>query len=103
MTTMIPVPSIGEILSEEFMIPLHLSAYQLAKEIHVPTSRIQDILHGRRKVTADTSVRLGRYFGVSDGYFLNMQHDIEIRLLTEKEDQDILSIQHYREPAIQSA
>lgn len=47
------------------MEPLHISAYRIAKDIHVPVSHIQDILHGRRKITADTSVRLGRYFGVS--------------------------------------
>ena len=48
-------------------------------EIHVPVSRIQDILHGRRKITADTSIRLGKFFGVSDRYFLDMQNDIDIR------------------------
>lgn len=61
------------------MKPLGISAYQLAKELHVPVSRIQDILHDRRKITADTSIRLGRYFGVSDKYFLNLQTDIDIR------------------------
>ena len=75
----IETPKISEILSEEFMQPLGISAYKLAQDIHVPTSRIQDILHDRRKITADTSIRLGRYFGVSDGYFLNLQNDIDIR------------------------
>ena len=51
-------PTISEILYEEFMEPMNLSAYKLAQEIHVPASRIQDILHGRRKITADTSLRL---------------------------------------------
>ena len=69
----------SEILSEEFMIPFGLSAYKLAQEIHVPVSRIQDILHDRRKITADTSIRLGKFFGVSDRYFLDMQDDIDIR------------------------
>ena len=53
----IETPSIGEILQEEFMIPMGLSAYKLAQDIKVPVSRIQDILHGRRKITADTSDR----------------------------------------------
>lgn len=75
----IETPKISEILKEEFMIPLHLSAYALAKAIDVPTSRIQDILHDRRKITAETSIRLGRYFGLSDKYFLNLQDDIDIR------------------------
>ena len=79
MTRIIETPRISEILWKEFMKPLGISAYQLAKELHVPVSRIQDILHARRKITADTSIRLGRYFGVSDKYFLNLQTDIDIR------------------------
>ena len=77
----ITAPTIGEILKEEFMEPLNISAYALAKAINVPTSRIQDILHNRRKITADTSLRLAKYFGLSDKYFLNMQNDIDIREL----------------------
>ena len=73
--------TIGEILQEEFMEPMDISAYKLAQEIHVPVSRIQDILHDRRKITADTSLRLAKYFGVSDRYFLDMQNDIDIRNL----------------------
>ena len=75
----IETPKMSEILSEEFMIPFGLSAYRLAQEIHVPVSRIQDILHDRRKITADISIRLGKFFGVSDRYFLDMQDDIDIR------------------------
>ena len=73
MTRNIETPRISEILWEEFIKPLGISAYQLAKELHVPVSRIQDILHDRRKITADTSIRLGRYFGVSDKYFLKIE------------------------------
>ena len=80
----IAVPTIGEILQEEFMEPLGLSAYALSKAINVPTSRIQDILHDRRKITADTSLRLAKYFGVSDRYFLNMQNDIDVRELKQE-------------------
>ena len=75
----IPTPTIGEILREEFMEPFNLSAYRVAKEIGVPTSRIQDILHDRRQITGDTSIRLGRLLGISDRYFLNLQNDIDIR------------------------
>ena len=75
----IPTPTIGEILREEFMEPINLSAYRVAKEIGVPTSRIQDILHDRRQITVDTSIRLGRLCGISDRYFLNLQNDIDIR------------------------
>ena len=80
----IEAPTIGEILQEEFMEPLGVSAYALSKAINVPTSRIQDILHNRRKITADTSLRLAKYFGVSDRYFLNMQNDIDVRELKQK-------------------
>ena len=76
---MIPTPTVGEILKEEFMDPLGISAYKLAKDIFVPISRVQDILHGRRRITADTSLRLSKYFGVSERYFLSLQDDIDLR------------------------
>ena len=79
MGKLIPTTKMSEILREEFMEPYGLSAYKLAQEIHVPTSRIQDILHDRRKMTADTSLRFAKYFGVSDQYFLNVQNDIDLR------------------------
>ena len=75
----IDTPKISEILLEEFMKPLSISAYKLAHSIKVPISRIQDILHDRRKITVDTSIRLGIYFGVSELYFLNIQNDIDLR------------------------
>lgn len=75
----IPTPKISEVLSEEFMKPLNLSAYAVAKAIDVPSSRILDILHDKRKITVDTSVRLGKLFGVSPKFFLNIQNDIELR------------------------
>ena len=79
MNTKLATPTAGEILAEEFMKPLGISAYRLALDIHVPISRVQDILHGRRKITADTSIRLAKYFGVSDSYFFNIQNDIDLR------------------------
>lgn len=75
----IETPKMSEILKEEFMIPFNISAYKLAKDIDVPVSRIQDILHDRRKITPETSIRLGKYFGLSERYFLNLQNDIDIR------------------------
>ena len=75
----IPTPKMSEILMNEFMQPLNLSAYAVAKAIDVPTSRILDILHDKRKITVDTSVRLGRLFGVSSKYFLNLQNDMDLR------------------------
>ena len=92
MNTYITTPTMGEILQEEFMEPLNISAYRLALEIHVPTSRIQDILHDRRKITADTSLRLAKFFGVSYRYFLDIQNDIEIRNLKTSMAEEIAQI-----------
>lgn len=80
----IQTPTISEILLDEFMIPLKISAYRLAHDINVPISRIQDILHNRRKITMDTSIRLGIYFGVSETFFINIQNDIDLRNLKEE-------------------
>ncbi len=79
MNNYLATPTAGEVLLEEFMKPLGISAYRLAMDIRVPVSRIQDILHNRRKITADTSIRLAKYFGVSEAYFLNIQNDIDLR------------------------
>ena len=75
----IELPSVGQILKEEFMEPYCISAYFLANAIGVPVSRIQDILHDRRAVTVDTSIRLGKFFGISNMYFLNIQNEIDAR------------------------
>ena len=92
MPNYITTPTISEILIEEFMKPYGISAYRLAHDIHVPVSRIQDILHDRRKITADTSLRLAKYFGVSDKYFLDIQTDIDIRNLKLSEQEELDSI-----------
>ena len=75
----IDVPTIGEILKEDFMDPYHISAYSLANAIGVPVSRIQDILHNRRAITVDTSIRLAKYFGLSNTYFIKLQYEIDTR------------------------
>lgn len=72
MRTVLPV-SPGEMLEEEFLKPLGLSKYRLAKDIGVPAQRIGEIVAGRRAVTADTDLRLCRYFGLSDGWWLRGQ------------------------------
>ena len=87
----ISVPTIGEFLKEEYMDDYHLSAYKLAKDIGVPVSRIQDILHNRRRLTADTSIRLGRYFGLDDGFFLRVQAGLDLHRALDKIDKDSLS------------
>jgi antitoxin HigA-1 len=70
----------GEILLEEFLKPMGLSQYRLAKEISVPAQRISEIVAGRRSITADTGLRLSRFFGLSSGYWLRAQaaHDTEV-------------------------
>lgn len=88
----IETPTISEILLEEFMKPLSISAYKLANAINVPVSRIQDILHNRRKITVDTSIRLGIYFGLSELYFLNIQNDIDLRNEKVKNKEEFLKI-----------
>ena len=67
-----PVPA-GEVLLEEFLKPLGISQYQLAKDISVPPRRINEIVHGKRAVTADTALRLSRYLGTSERFWLNLQ------------------------------
>ncbi len=74
-----PIPP-GEILSEEFMKPLDLSINALAREIDVPPNRISEIVGGKRAITADTALRLGKYFGVSPEIWLGLQADYEIRV-----------------------
>ncbi len=70
----------GEILLEEFLEPLEISQYRLAKEISVPPRRINEIVHGKRGITADTALRLARYFGTSERFWLNLQahYDLEV-------------------------
>ena len=92
----ISTPKLSEILREEFMEPLGLSAYKVAQAIHVPTSRIQDILHDRRKITPDTSLRLAKLFGLSDTYFLNIQNDIDVRNTKIEIAEVINTIQEYQ-------
>ncbi len=72
-------PSIGEILNEEFIKPYNITAYRLAKDIHVPTSRILEIINGHRRISVETGLRLAKYFGTSERFFINLQANIDIR------------------------
>ena len=73
------IPTVGEILLEEFLKPMDLSQNALARAVSVPPRRINEIALGKRAVTADTDLRLTRYFGLSEGFFLRMQMDIDLR------------------------
>jgi len=70
----------GEVLLDEFLEPMELSQYRLAKDISVPARRINEIVHGKRSITADTALRLARYFGTSERFWMNLQirHDLEV-------------------------
>lgn len=74
----LPNPHPGEILREEFLAPMGLSQNGLARAIHVPPRRINEIVLGKRTITADTDLRLARYFGMSEGFFLGLQADYEL-------------------------
>ena len=83
----------GEILLEEFLLPLGVSQYRLAKDICVPARRINEIVHGKRAISADTALRLSRYFGMSDRFWINLQsrYDIEKEkdLLADRLDREV--------------
>ena len=79
----------GKILMEEFLRPLEISQYKLAKNIHVPPIRINEIVHGKRSITADTAWRLGKYFGMSPEYWLNLQCHYELERLEETLDKNM--------------
>ncbi|MGH2830728.1 MAG: HigA family addiction module antitoxin [Actinomycetota bacterium] len=76
----LPAVHPGEVLLEEFLIPMDLSQYRIAKDINVPPRRINEIVHGRRAVSADTALRLARYFGTSERFWLNLQaqYDLDV-------------------------
>lgn len=74
-----PIPP-GEILLEEFMRPLELSINALARAIDVPPNRVSEIVNGKRAITADTALRLGKYFGVSPELWLDLQSDYDLRV-----------------------
>jgi len=79
----VPPVSPGEMLEEEFLKPLELSKYRLAKDIGVPPQRIGDIVAGKRAITADTDLRLCRYFGLSDGWWLRGQASYDTAMARE--------------------
>lgn len=77
----------GEILSEEFLKPMNISQYKLAKELHVSPIRISEIIHGKRSITADTAIRLGRYFRMEARFWINLQasYDLETAMLEHRD------------------
>src|SRR5688500_4887828 len=78
----------GEVLLEEFLLPLGITAYRLSKDIGIPQTRISEIIKGNRRITADTALRLSHYFGTSSKFWLGLQddYDIEVELRAKKEE-----------------
>jgi len=74
----------GEILLEEFMKPMNVSQYKLAKELHVSSIRISEIIHGKRSITADTAIRLGRYFQMEAKFWMNLQASYDLEKVMAK-------------------
>jgi addiction module HigA family antidote len=93
----IPYPTPGEILLEEFLKPMGITQYRLAKEIGVPQRRIGEIIAGKRSVTADTGLRLSRFFGTSDGFWVGLQTDYDTARAKDALS-DVLSRIHRFEP-----
>ena len=83
-TRKIPPIHPGEILLEEYLKPLGLSQYRLAKDITVPARRVNEIVHGKRAITADTALRLARFFGTSDRFWLNLQTRYDLEVVKER-------------------
>lgn len=89
----------GELLSEEFLKPLGLSQYRLAKEIGVPAQRIGQIVLGRRAITADTDLRLCRFFGLTDGYWLRAQEAYDLEITRRKLEPELKQIRPFNQAA----
>lgn len=83
----------GEVLREEFLKPLGISAYELAKRLHVPAPRVNDIVLERRGISADTAVRLSRFFGTSEHFWMNLQGAYEVSRVIAEQAAEIESIQ----------
>jgi addiction module HigA family antidote len=85
----------GEILQEEFLIPLEISAYRLSKDLKIPQTRISEILKGNRRITADTALRLSQYFGNSAKFWLGLQDDYDIEEGKESKEKELQSIKPF--------
>jgi len=89
----------GEVLMEEFLIPLNISAYKLSKEIGIPQTRTSEILKGKRRITADTALRLSYYFGNSAKFWLGLQDDYDLEEEKNKKEDQFKEIRKFNENA----
>jgi addiction module HigA family antidote len=88
------IPNItpGEILLEEFLEPMNISSYRVAKDTGMPATRVSQIIKGRRRITADTALRLSRYFGNSADFWLGIQDEFDLREQEEQIEEELASI-----------
>ena len=89
----------GEILQEEFLAPLGLSAYKLSKDVGIPQTRVSEIIKGNRRITADTALRLSKYFGNSAKFWLGLQDDFDIEEEQQLKSKELNLIEHYQSNA----
>jgi len=89
----------GEVLSEEFLIPMEISAYRLSKGIGIPQTRVSEILKGNRRITADTALRLSLYFGNSPKFWLGLQDDFDLEEEAKSKKNELKSIRKYHSNA----
>jgi addiction module HigA family antidote len=89
----------GTILQEEFLDPLKITAYRLAKETELPQTRISQILHSKRSITADTAIRLSKFFGTSPQFWLGLQNDYDLEEVLLKKDKSFKNISNYKDLA----
>jgi len=89
----------GEILLEEFLIPLEITAYRLSKDIAIPQTRISEILKGNRRITADTALRLSKYFGNSAKFWLGLQDDFDLEEELRAKQKELKGIKKFTNKA----
>ena len=89
----------GEVLQEEFLTPLEITAYRLAKDIGIPQTRISEILKGRRRITAATALRLSKYFGTTEKFWLGLQDDYDLEEERKQHAKELDKIKNYKEHA----
>ncbi len=89
----------GEVLQEEFLTPFEISAYRLSRDIGIPQTRISEIIKGRRRITADTALRLSKYFGNGAKFWLGLQDDFDIEEESVKKETELQAIKQYSPPA----
>jgi len=86
----------GEILNDEFLIPMEISAYKLSKDLEIPQTRISQIIKGKRRITADTALRLSSYFGNSAKFWLGLQDDYDLEEALTAKNEEFKAIRRYK-------